>query len=146
MSISISNHLPLNYNPHVVKGNYPINENLKNEHYYDENNISESLMTYDVENYLPNDLLVKTDRASMHYGLEARMPYLDHIVFNFCRSLPLKYKINKSESKIILKNLLYRYVPKKLFERPKRVPIRNIIGLKSLSLICNKTFSESILV
>ncbi len=130
MSISISNHLPLNYNPHVVKGNYPINENLKNEHYYDENNISESLMSYDVENYLPNDLLVKTDRASMHYGLEARMPFLDHIVFNFCRSLPLKYKINKSESKIILKNLLYRYVPKKLFERPKRgfvVPLANLV-------------------
>ena len=96
-------------------------------------NISESIMLNDTEDYLPNDLLVKTDRATMYYGLEARMPFLDHKIFEFSKTLPLDFKISKNKSKVILKKLLKRYVPENLFERPKQgflVPLNEVINYK----------------
>ena len=63
-------------------------------------------MLFDVNTYLPGDLLVKVDRASMNYGLETRAPFLDREVYEFSRSIDLKFKVNKGVSKIILKNLL----------------------------------------
>jgi asparagine synthase (glutamine-hydrolysing) len=106
-------------------------KNLYNYEFKDSDNIAESIMINDTEDYLPNDLLVKTDRASMHYGLEARMPFLDHSIYEFSKSLPLNYKISKNSSKIILKKLLKRYVPENLFERPKQgflVPLKEVIN------------------
>ena len=93
--------------------------------------IAENIMLYDVKNYLPNDLLVKTDRASMRFGLEARMPFLDHHLYEFSKSLPLEYKLNKNQSKIILKKLLNRYLPINLYERPKQgflVPLNEVLN------------------
>lgn len=90
----------------------------------------DGLMTYDIFNYLPGDLLVKVDRAAMYYGLETRAPFLDKSVYEFSRSIPIKYKIHKGQSKIILKNLLKKYVPQNLIERPKQgflLPINEIL-------------------
>ncbi len=84
---------------------------------------SEQLMMADILNYLPNDILVKIDRASMAVGLETRAPFLDHLVAEFSWQLPLKYKIrgkgSRSITKWALKELLARYIPRELFERPK---------------------------
>ncbi len=69
---------------------------------------------------LPDDILVKVDRATMAVGLESRAPYLDHQVVELAWRLPLRYKIHRGQSKWILRQILYRYVPPKLLERPKQ--------------------------
>ena len=66
-----------------------------------------------------NFILVKVDRASMAVSLETRVPFLDHRVIEFAWSLPLNYKLSNGNGKMILKELLYRYVPKKIMDRPK---------------------------
>lgn len=74
----------------------------------------------DVVYYLADDILQKVDVASMSASLEARVPILDHRVVEFAQSLPIKYKIRGLNSKWLLKKVLSKYVPPKLFNRPKR--------------------------
>jgi asparagine synthetase B (glutamine-hydrolysing) len=85
-------------------------------------------MLRDTTSYLPDDILVKVDRAAMATSLETRVPMLDPDVFRFAWSLPLDYKARSGRGKIILRELLSRYVPKHLFERPKQgfaIPLGN---------------------
>ena len=80
----------------------------------------------DLKYYLADDLLVKTDRASMYNSLETRAPFLNKKILEIAFKLDLKEKINHFEGKLILKNILNEYLPKHLFERPKKgfgVPI-----------------------
>ncbi|MBL7713006.1 MAG: asparagine synthase (glutamine-hydrolyzing) [Chitinophagaceae bacterium] len=76
---------------------------------------------WDVEHYLKDDLLVKVDRASMHYGLETRVPLLDRELVEFSLNVPLSLKINDAYgAKYLMKKVLYDMVPRELFERPKK--------------------------
>lgn len=77
------------------------------------------VMLLDALVYLPDDILVKLDRAAMAVSLESRVPFLDHRVFEFAWRLPLHQKVRKSTGKWILREVLARYVPRRLFERPK---------------------------
>ena len=83
-------------------------------------NFTEGLMYGDLVSYLPDDILVKVDRASMAVALEARAPLLDVNVFAYCWSLPLAFKIRNGKGKWALRELLARYMPRALFERPKQ--------------------------
>lgn len=75
---------------------------------------------FDLRYYLPDDLLVKVDRASMHFSLETRVPLLDHRLVEWSVNLHPALKINGQTSKYLLRKLLFRYVPEKFFNRPKK--------------------------
>ncbi len=80
----------------------------------------DQLMLLDLHRYLPNDILTKVDRASMAVALETRVPLLDHRVVEFALRLPLELKWQQGISKYLLRQVLYRYVPPALIERPKQ--------------------------
>ncbi|MBE5875469.1 MAG: asparagine synthase (glutamine-hydrolyzing) [Lachnospiraceae bacterium] len=78
-----------------------------------------SIMLMDMQMYHPDDILVKVDRTAMAVSLETRVPMLDKDVVEFAWTLPIEYKKQNGEGKLVLKDVLYRYVPKEMMDRPK---------------------------
>lgn len=79
-----------------------------------------AMMLLDVCCYLPDDILVKVDRAAMCYSLETRAPFLDHRLYEYSATLPTDHLVDESgRGKRILRHLLYKYVPQNLVDRPK---------------------------
>ena len=74
---------------------------------------------WDAGTYLPDDVLVKVDRAAMANSLETRAPLLDHRIIEFAHRLPLEHKLKNGLGKKVLREVLYRHVPKKIVDRPK---------------------------
>lgn len=106
-----------------------IDKLISQEYFFNEDSIShvstlEKMMISDFKGYLPDDLLVKVDRATMSVSLEGREPLLDHKIIEFAAGMPISLKKNKT----ILKDILKRYVPEELFLRKKQgfgIPINS---------------------
>lgn len=91
----------------------------------------ERLQYLDIINYLPDNILTKVDRASMAVSLEVRTPLLDHRLVEFAWRLPMRYKIRRKERKWLLRQVLYKYVPRPLMERRKtgfKIPVGDWLG------------------
>lgn len=84
------------------------------------NNSILNMMALDTVSYLPDDILVKVDRAAMANSLETRVPFLDHTVFELAWRLPLKAKLEEGKTKKCLRDILSKYVPDQLIDRPKK--------------------------
>jgi asparagine synthase (glutamine-hydrolysing) len=103
----------------VIGGYEPTTKLIGNAHLLSGFNDVEKMMLLDTISYLSDDILVKVDRAAMGVSLEGRVPFLDHRIVEFAWTLPLDYKLRNGQTKWPLRQLLYRYVPKELIERPK---------------------------
>lgn len=86
---------------------------------YQEKKYDITRMLLDMDTYLPDDILVKVDRASMKYSLECRCPILDQNVIEYSYRLPQEYKIAQGNNKRILKDIAYDYIPQEALDRPK---------------------------
>lgn len=105
----------------LVRGaSEPITDVMNPDCWPDLSNITDRMMYMDIISYLPDDILTKVDRASMNASLETRVPFLDPDLIEFAWRIPLDWKIREDEGKWILRQLLYRYVPRELVERPKK--------------------------
>jgi asparagine synthase (glutamine-hydrolysing) len=100
-------------------------------------NFEEFLMLADFKNYLPDDIFVKVDRASMHYSLETRSPLLDEEIIEFTKKIPTSFKIS-GVSKRILRDVGSKYVPKDFFNRPKQgfsLPLETLLSTQLADLL-----------
>ncbi|WMJ72901.1 asparagine synthase (glutamine-hydrolyzing) [Cytophagaceae bacterium ABcell3] len=108
--------------------------------------VAEEQALFDLKYYLPDDLLVKVDRASMKCSLEAREPLLDYRLIEFALNLSYGLKVRKGDSKFLLKQVLHEYLPEAFFQRPKRgfsIPLGDWLK-KDLSELLDKYLSKSV--
>lgn len=102
---------------------------------------------FDLSFYLQDDLLTKVDRASMHFSLETRVPYLDHRIIEFALNLSPDLKFKNGTSKYLLKEILYQYIPQKFFRRPKQgfaVPLEKWLK-KELRFLIDENLSRQVI-
>jgi len=102
---------------------------------------------WDLTHYLKDDLLVKVDRASMQYSLESRVPLLDYRLVEFAYNLDEKLKIKNGSTKYLLKQVLFDYVPKEIFERPKwgfSIPLARLLKT-DLKYLLDQYTSEQVI-
>lgn len=125
--------------PEYKLSNYPAGflEGLRN-----------NIMLADLQMYHPDDILVKVDRAGMAVSLESRIPFLDKDIVEFAWRLPLKYKNSGDVGKKVLRDVLFRYIPKEMMDRPKKgftVPINDWLKDGELNAWACELMNESAL-
>lgn len=114
---------------------------LKEENY----SILSYMMAIDYQTYLLDDILQKVDRAGMSVSLEGREPFLDQRIIEWAAQLPMEYKYNKGNKKFIIKEIVHKYLPKELMDRPKKgfgIPISTWLQ-NDLKPFVDRYFDES---
>ena len=104
----------IKYPVKILETAFDSNE-LKNEHY----SLLSYMMAIDYQTYLLDDILQKVDRATMSVGLEGREPFLDQHVIEWAAQLPMEYKYNKGVKKFIIRQIVHKYIPPAMIDRPK---------------------------
>ena len=113
---------------------------------YNDIELIESIQRNDIDYYLLNDILTKVDRASMDNSLEVRSPFLDHKLVERAFKVPSLQKMRGNNQKIILKDILGKYIPKNLYDRPKMgfgIPIENWLKKDKMIKRCDDIFYDS---
>lgn len=108
---------------------------------------AEKQALFDLKYYLPDDLLVKVDRASMHYSLETRVPLLDYRIVEFALNLDPSLKFKNGISKHLLKQVLFDYVPAIFFNRPKQgfaIPLAKWMRSSMKEYVLDYVYSEKL--
>lgn len=103
----------------IVLGTEPATDSIDGNSIPEGLNLVEAMMFCDLVTYLPGDILTKVDRATMGVSLEGRIPFLDHRLAEFAWRLPLSRKVSGGQGKRIVKEFVYRHVPRELMDRPK---------------------------
>jgi asparagine synthase (glutamine-hydrolysing) len=103
----------------VLRDDQPLRAFADLQPTFSQHSFEHQMMWRDSVDYLPDDILVKVDRAGMAVSLESRIPLLDHRVVEFALRVPLSMKVRDRQSKWLLRQVLYKYVPRELIERPK---------------------------
>jgi asparagine synthase (glutamine-hydrolysing) len=103
----------------IINAIEPITYFTSDELWPNTENFSHWMMVMDSLTYMPDDILVKVDRAAMANSLETRVPLLDHRVIDFAHRLPMHFKIREGKGKWVLRELLFKHVPRELIDRPK---------------------------
>ncbi len=111
----------LNLMNNFIENENLLQNNIKTQEndLYKINSNSKNFMFIDFMDYLPNDILCKTDRASMYNSLETRAPFLDHHLILYSQQIPLNYKISKNGSKLVLKDIQKQLIPENLCNNKK---------------------------
>lgn len=112
----------------LISHEFPEIDNVKIDDFSELDNIIMKIMYKDMTTYLPDDILVKVDRASMANSLEVRAPYLDHRIVEYSWNIPIDLKIKGKINKWILRQILYKYLPKKFVLKQKSgfgIPLGN---------------------
>jgi asparagine synthase (glutamine-hydrolysing) len=118
---------------------------VQSDHTWKESDTVDDALRMDVENYLPGDILVKTDRASMANGLELRTPFLDVDFASFCLSLPSRLKINSENDKLILREVYSDLWPKSVRTRSKQgfgAPVTQWLKMKSVRALKDQYLND----
>jgi asparagine synthase (glutamine-hydrolysing) len=103
----------------VLRGSEPLTLPTDPRKWANLSSFTDHMMYADTMTYLPDDILVKVDRASMGVSLESRVPFLDHRLMEFAWQLPPSMKIRNGQGKWLLRQVLYKHVPRELIDRPK---------------------------
>ena len=105
--------------PPVLTAEPPLSPWEDPHHWASTQSIVEQMMQLDAAIYLPDDILAKVDRASMAVSLETRIPLLDHRLVELAWRMPLKWKFDGQTTKVVLRDIVYRHVPREIVDRPK---------------------------
>ena len=119
-------------------------KDLKPENY----SVLSYMMAIDYQTYLLDDILQKVDRAGMSVSLEGREPFLDHRIIEWAARLPMEYKYNKGNKKFILKQIVHKYIPAAMMDRPKMgfgIPISAWLQ-KDLKPFVDQYFDEQFII
>jgi asparagine synthase (glutamine-hydrolysing) len=105
--------------PDVLKDDFATEASIPEFPWQAQWSLMRNMMLHDVVGYLCGDLLTKVDRSAMAWSLETRVPFLDPEVFSLASGLPERFKVHQGQGKWLLRQILYRYVPQELLDRPK---------------------------
>ncbi|NOT91573.1 asparagine synthase (glutamine-hydrolyzing) [Ferruginibacter sp.] len=106
------------------------------------------MMAIDYQTYLLDDILQKVDRAGMSVSLEGREPFLDHRIIEWAAQLPMEYKYNNGNKKFIIKEIVHKYIPKEMMDRPKMgfgIPIASWLEVE-LKPFIDRYFDEAFII